>query len=181
MIDKPDRKEERFPEDKETSARQRIKEEIQKEIASKPNRQFKGIAGGACGGDTLFHEVCEELGIKTELYLAIPREQFIYESVAFAGPSWVNRFNSLYEKLPRQVLSQTKELPNWLKKKENYTIWERNNLWMLNHALANGGIHLTLIALWDCKGGDAAGGTEHMVKEAATRGATTEIIDITKI
>jgi hypothetical protein len=29
-----------------------------------------GIAGGACGGDILFHEVCEELKIPTRLFLA---------------------------------------------------------------------------------------------------------------
>ena len=47
----------------------------------------------------------------------------------------------------------------------------RNNLWELNSAMVNGGMNMTLVALWDGKGGDAAGGTEHMVQEANDRGA----------
>src|SRR6185312_15739458 len=169
MIDKPDRKDPRFPASKEPAVRQKIKELIEDE---KKNSElnYKGIAGGACGGDILFHEVCGELKIETEIYLALPREKFIVESVEFAGPQWVDRFNSLYSKLPRQTLAQTKELPKWLQQKKNYSIWERNNLWELTSALTNGGMHLTLIALWDGKGGDGPGGTEHMVKEAKARG-----------
>lgn len=180
MIDKPDRKEPRFPPSKEDAVRKRINE-ILTEEKNKITDELKGIAGGACGGDIIFHESCEDLGIKTELNLALPREQFIVESVQFAGHDWIDRFNKLYKKLPRQVLSQTKELPKWLRKKENYNIWERNNLWELNNALVNGGINMTLIALWDGKGGDGSGGTEHMVKEAERRGAKTIVIDINKL
>ena len=121
------------------------------------------------------------MGIKTELYLALPRDLYITESVAFAGPEWIDRFNTLYNKLSWQVLAQSKELPKWLMKKEKYTIWERNNLWMLNKALSNGGLHMGLIALWNQKGGDAPGGTEHMITEAKVRGAKTVVINIESI
>jgi hypothetical protein len=180
MIDKPDRKESRFPPGKEKSVMQKIKEVIENE-KNKTENEFKGIGGGACGGDMLFHEVCNDLGIKTELFLALPREQFVVESVQFAGPDWMDRFNKLYNKLPHYILGQTEELPRWLQKKENYSIWVRNNLWELHHSLVNGGIHLTLIALWDGKGGDGPGGTEHMVKEAQARGAKTIVIDMNSI
>jgi hypothetical protein len=40
---------------------------------------------------------------------------------------------------------------------------------------------MTFIALWDKKGGDGAGGTEHMVKEAEKRGAKTVVIDINNV
>jgi hypothetical protein len=177
MIDRPDRKDPRFPAVKEAAVKQKIKEALMGE-KNKTAGELKGIAGGACGGDILFHEVCGELDIKTELYLALPREQFIVESVQFAGVDWVDRFNKLFAKLPRQVLSQTKELPKWLEKKGKYSIWERNNLWELNSALVNGGINMTLIALWDGKGGDGPGGTEHMVNEAVSKGAKVIRIDI---
>jgi hypothetical protein len=180
MIDKPDRKEPRFPADKEAVARAAIKEAVQKE-KDKIDGPVTGIAGGACGSDILFHEVCEELGIATELYLALPREQFLVESVQFANASWVERFNKLYKKLPYRVLSQSQELPNWLQKKGSYSIWERNNLWMLYSALVCGGLQMTLIALWDGKGGDGAGGTEHMVKMAQERGSETVILDTKNI
>ena len=176
MIDKPDRPSPRFPAAHEKAARQKIKESLQKETAD-TSRNYKGISGGACGGDILFHEVCKELGIPTELYLALPREEFIKNSVSFAGPDWVDRFNKLYAELPRHTLCDKPDLPKWLEKKKDYNIWMRNNLWELNNALVNGGMHLTLIALWDEKGGDGPGGTEHMVKEAKTKGAKTVIID----
>ncbi|MEJ7830007.1 MAG: hypothetical protein WKF91_17490, partial [Segetibacter sp.] len=140
MIDQPGRQELRFPATKEQEVRNAIKEKVMRE-QEKVSGPLTGLSGGASGGDILFHEVCEELGIKTDLYLALPPDQFIAESVAFAGTGWVDRFNRLYTKLSWQILSQSRELPKWLKKKENYTIWERNNLWMLNQALENGGLH----------------------------------------
>jgi hypothetical protein len=177
MIDKPGRAESRFPAQKEAAVKRKIKEIIEEE-KSKADGNYRGISGGACGGDILFHEACAELGIQTELYLAVPREQFIVESVQFAGQKWVERLNHLYSILPHQILSQKQELPQWLQGKKDYSIWERNNLWMLNGALSNGGLHMTLIALWDGKGGDSAGGTEHMVKEAMTKGAVVRVIDM---
>jgi hypothetical protein len=48
---------------------------------------------------------------------------------------------------------------------------------MLEEALAGGGGNLTLIALWDGKGGDGPGGTEHMVSVAEEQGANTQVIN----
>jgi len=45
----------------------------------------------------------------------------------------------------------------------------------------NGGINMTLIALWDGKGGDGPGGTGHMVKEAKSKGAQVIEIDINRL
>lgn len=180
MIDKHNRKEPRFPPGKESAAKEAIKSAVEEEL-KKIEGPIIGIAGGACGGDILFHEVCQDLGVTTDLYLALPREQYLFESVQFAGANWVERFNQLYKNLNKKILSETKELPKWLQKKLNYSIWERNNLWLLYNSLESGGINMTFIALWDKKGGDGAGGTEHMVKEAEKRGAKTVIIDITKI
>lgn len=170
MLDKESRQEPRFPPALEATARAAIKAALLKEKES-VSGSLKGLAGGACGGDILFHEVCEELSIPTDVFLALPAEQFCKESVQFAGPQWVQRFHELLNKRPDQVLSDTKELPKWLQKKKEYNIWVRNNLWMLESALVNGGANMTLMALWDGKGGDGAGGTEHMVRLAEEKGA----------
>ncbi len=180
MIDRPGRPDQRFPPEKEKVVKDVIKEKVQKEQET-AGGNLVGIAGGASGGDILFHEACAELGIKTQLYLALPHDMYVAESVAFAGPDWVDRFNALYSKLPWQVLAQKKELPDWLKSKEHFTIWERNNLWMLYKALENGGLNMSLIALWNGKGGDGQGGTSHMVREAKSRGAKTIVINIEEI
>jgi len=86
-VDDPGRKTPRFPADKESVARQAIKEVVAKEVAEADGIAF-GIAGGASGGDILFHEVCAELGIPTKLYLALPSDQFIKASVRSAGSLW---------------------------------------------------------------------------------------------
>jgi hypothetical protein len=179
MIDKASRKEPRFPPSKEGQAREAIKKKIIEEKNKlDEGTALIGIAGGACGGDILFHEICEELDIVSQMQLALPREQFIVESVAFAGPYWIERFDILYRKLPHPILAETKELPGWLRKKQDYNIWTRNNLWLLNNALVKGGINMSLIALWDGTGGDDIGGTEHMVQEANKKGAKTIVIDM---
>ena len=182
MIDTPGRKEPRFPASKENEVRQWIKAKvIEEKNKIGDSYVLQGIAGGACGGDILFLEICEELGIPAQMYLALPREQFLVESVAFAGNDWVERFDNLFKKLPHKVLSESKELPKWLQKKADYNIWTRNNLWELNSALVNGGLHMSLIALWDGKGGDGPGGTSDMVKEARQRGAKVVMIDMNNV
>ncbi len=174
MIDKEDRDVPRFPKSKEFEVRKRIRMKLVDVIKSDKN-QFIGIAGGACGGDILFHEVCEEMRISTEIYLALPVIEFKKRSVSFAGKEWDIRFDKLIEKLPVHIL------PEEIRNKSQDNIWAAANLWMLDHALKEGAKKMTLIALWDYKGGDGNGGTEHMIKLAEERSADVKIIDITKI
>ena len=152
------------------------------------------VTSGASGGDLLFHEICQELGISSRLYLALPADQFIQASVAPAGSGWVERFRRLYqEKLDQQsgnilpsstawrVLADSKDLPRWLQDKLDYTIWQRNNLWMLHNALVEGGAHVTVIALWNGEKGDGPGGTADLVAKAQQRGAKTIILNTKEI
>jgi hypothetical protein len=174
MIDAPGRDKPRFPPDKADIARATIAEMLKREIQQGGPIGF-GIAGGGSGGDILFHEVCAEMGIPTELYLIMPRDRFIPASVSPAGPRWVERFNNLYEHLPKQILLQSDQLPRWLQDKPDYDIWQRNNLWMLHNALALGHHNITLLALWDGESGDGPGGTRDMVDKAQASGAKVEI------
>ena len=129
MIDAPGRAEPRFPAAKEDVARTAIRQAIEGELR-RPGGVASGIAGGASGGDILFHELCADLGIPTRLFLALPRQQFIEKSVRLAGGAWRERFDLLAAKLPVRVLADTETLPNWLAEKPDYSIWQRNNLWM---------------------------------------------------
>jgi len=180
MIDAPGREKPRFPPDKEGVARQAIRKAIETEKA-RPGGVALGIAGGASGGDILFHEICAELGIQTQLFLALPKNQFIKASVAPAQGDWVQRFDKLAETLPVRVLAESKELPAWLAEKKDYTIWQRNNLWMLHNALAQGGKNVTLIALWNGQKGDGPGGTGDLVERAQERDALPVILDTRKL
>lgn len=184
MIDAPDRPNPRFPADKESIAREEIKRSIEREMKEGPGGCI-GIASGASGGDLLFHEVCTELGIPTELYLTLVPELFVKTSVEKAGPQWVQRFWEVHNKHVSQrrahVLSGDsgiQELPAWLRPKPNYNIWQRSNLWMLHNALITGGSDaVTLIALWDGEMGDGLGGTSSLVEAVQQAGGRYQVID----
>jgi len=184
MIDKTDRSSPRFPAAKENDVKNKIREkvtEVQNKL--KPGFTITGIAGGACGGDILFQEVCREMGIKTQLFLAMPQKDFLVASVAFAGAGWIERFEALMADttIKKFELYNKSELPRWLQKKTGYNIWKRNNVWEFNSAMVNGGANMSLIALWDGKGGDGEGGTEDMVNVAKANGAKTYIIDMNTV
>jgi hypothetical protein len=179
-VDAPDRKTPRFPAAKEKHARAVIFEAVRNEKAKAKGPVF-GIAGGACGGDLLFHEICEALEIPSQMYLVLPKNEYIKASVADGGPDWVERFNRLYDKLKPKILSDSDRLPRWLRAKKDYNIWQRSNLWMLHNALCISQDHLTLIALWNGATGDGAGGTEDMVNRAKDRGATFIHLDAKKL
>ena len=198
MIDAPDRETPRFPADKEAVAREEIKKRIMKEMNTGAG-VASAYAGGANGGDILFQEVCAGLGIETRLYLAVQPPIYVTKSVNKAGPGWVQRFWNLHAahvaRNQVRILSPAIEavkndvdyLPAWLRDKENYNIWQRNNLWMLFNALAEGcdektgDPNLTLIALWDGSAGDGPGGTGDLVNKVENLGARCEIISTKEI
>ena len=175
-IDDAGREEPRFPKQKEQVARDAIMSAVQDELATAGEIAY-GIAGGASGGDILFHEICQHLGIPTQLYLALPADKFIVHSVAAAGPAWMERFNRLLGRCPSRVMQTTEQMPRWLSGKQNYGVWQRANLWMLYNALADGATKVTVIALWDGAVGDGPGGTADLVDHAQKCGAKTVVLD----
>ncbi len=175
MIDAEGRKQPRFPASQEGKAREAIRNAVSDLLTGAPGPAL-GMAGGANGGDILFHEVCAELGVPTRVLLTLPESQFIAESVAHGGPGWVGRFNALIRKCPTQILGDSKDLPRWMRDKPGYDVWQRTNLWLLEEALATGARTSTLIALWDGKSGDGPGGTKHLVETAEKHGMTRQIL-----
>ena len=179
-IDAPGRAQARFPAAKEAQARALIRDAVRKETENAQGK-FVAIAGGASGGDIIFHEICEELKIPSDLYLVLPRNEYIKASVADGGPEWVGRFNRLFEHHQVKILSDSEQLPRWLRTKPDYDIWQRSNLWMLHNALFLSRDRLTLIALWNGATGDGPGGTEDMVERAKSRGAVFVHLDARKL
>jgi hypothetical protein len=173
MVDAVNRPTRRFPRTAaaEAEARRLIREALVKE--REHDDELTGIAGGACGGDILFHEVCKEFEIPTKLFLAVKKDQFVVESVKHGGPEWVERFNQLCNRVPPRELGDSTLLPMWLRGKKDYSIWQRNNLWMLFNALALD-LPLTLVALWDQGPADGPGGTTDLVAQVDARGQKVE-------
>jgi hypothetical protein len=170
----------RFPRQKEDQARDMILEAVS-QIKAKATGKLMGMSGGASGGDILFHEICEELEIPTQIYLALSRNEYIKASVADGGHEWIERFNRLFEEKQSEILSESGELPRWLHGRKNYNIWQRSNLWMLHNALATSNDNLIVIAFWDGDSGHGAGGTADMVRRAKDRGAAIIYLNARKL
>ena len=93
MIDRPGRLKPRFTEQRISIVTREISKQLTEIDRSKLTL---GLAGGACGGDIIFHELCLSLGIATEIYLPKSINEFKHESVAYAGNSWIERFAAEY-------------------------------------------------------------------------------------
>jgi hypothetical protein len=181
MLDAPgrDKDKARFPNTPEavSAARKMIEKAVKDEMNEDGGVSF-GIAGGACGSDILFHEVCNALNIPTQLLLALPEARFQAESVNRGGADWVMRYQQLCQRVTPRVLADSKDLPRWLSGRKGYDIWQRNNLWMMFNALATQARNLTLIALYNReKDPDGPGGTAHLVNVAANWGFKTVELD----
>ena len=175
MIDSCDRPQPRFPPQMEGEAQKKINAVLEQ---LKANPQDLAIAPGiACGGDILFIEACLQRQIKTEVYLPFKPDEFIAESVSFAGKNWVERFNRIFNHSLINIHFQTEEL-GLLPINENP--YERNNNWALKSSLIYGSERIKFIVLWDGKGGDGQGGTFDMVERVRQLGGTVEHLDTTK-
>jgi hypothetical protein len=170
--DSPDRAGARFPDRRVPAAYAAIRAALLEIAAS--SGPCRGIAGGASGGDILFHEACLEVGIPSRLYLAVPPAPFVASSVAPSGPPWVERFNALLTRLPPPVVLEPQPPASIV---HSSALWERNNVWLLDEALREGTGTATLVALWDGEPGDGPGGTNGLVALARGRGVRTRVID----
>jgi hypothetical protein len=180
-IDSSRRKKPRFPAAQEGVARDAIGGALEG-LRGGSGGAMLGIAGGANGGDILFLEVCQELGIATEMCLALAPGDFAKASVENEDARWMKRFEKqleMHDDAP--VLASSETLPQWLSFKSNYDIWQRNNLWLLSETLGLDARRRALIALWDGEAGDGPGGTEHMVSLARERGMEVILLDTKKL
>jgi hypothetical protein len=173
-VDESGRPTPRFPDTAQCieKAKAWLHETIEAERAQTEGSIF-GIGGAASGTDLLFHEVCVDLGIPTKVVLPIPIEHYRRKSVADGGPKWIEKFTNLVNTNPPIVLSDddSADLPLWARSIENYSVFQRGNIWMMEAALLRPNADVTLLALWNGKAGDGPGGTEDMVKLAKDEGA----------
>lgn len=182
MVDAPGRAKPRFPPDKIPVAAKAIRESLAA-LANREPEKCIGFAGGASGGDLLFHEACQSLGIVSRLRLALPVEEFIEQSVAPANADWVQRFHRAADRLKDTlaILNPSHPLPPWIEPKADYNVWARTNIWLLEEALGSGAPEVHLLALWNGEAGDGPGGTGHLIELARQQGVSTDILDTKKL
>jgi hypothetical protein len=169
MMDSPDRPIPRFPPEKETAVIYAIRGVLAGLLPGSI-----GLAGGACGGDIIFHEQCALLNIPTELYLTYPPEKFIEGSVRFAGEEWVHRFRKLVNNTPTRILPDTYHA-------EEASAYIRTNAWLVDTALKLSP-QISLIALWNGKSeAGKEGGTDNMISLVKQHQGSITHVDITSL
>jgi hypothetical protein len=157
MIDAPGRKDARFPADREKIAASAIAETLA-HIGAGPDDL--AICGGACGGDLLFAEGGLGRGARLELYIPFDEQTFLVNSVDFADADWRDRYFAVKSRSVLHVAPD--ELGPLAAGQDPY---ERNNLWMLQSAMRFGAEKIDFICLWNGKGGDGPGGSQHLMQE----------------
>lgn len=92
MLDRPDRPVQRFPPQLEPSLRVAIDTtltEMDAQIA---------YCSAACGADLIFLEAMSDRGGEVNIVLPFRQDDFLAQSVSFAGPEWIARFHRALEK-----------------------------------------------------------------------------------
>jgi len=170
-MDAPDRKEARFPLQKEEAAAKRLAEALE-QLGAGP--EDVAYCQGAAGGDLLFFEACQRLGVRCRMLLPFAEAEFIERSVlpSAAGEKWRDRFYATKDRC------EVREAPTELgPDPEDTDPFERCNLWLLYSALACGMDKVRFVCLWNGAAGDGRGGTEHMYSEVKRRTGRVTWID----
>jgi len=166
MVDAPDRTEPRFPPDRVPLVRRQIAEVIR--LIDDPG--VRAVSGLGCGGDLLFAEEWLKTGRALEAFLPRPVDEFLDESVRFAGEEWVASFHRVIADPMVVVVGPNDEM---LRLEDPHT---SNNLRMLEAARRQGGA-IQGVFLWDGRGGDGPGGTQHLLSEVLEAGGSVTILD----
>jgi hypothetical protein len=111
--------------------------------------------------------VCSELGITSEVCLALPAAEYIHTSVQ---PSWSDRFRHLLKTHPAATLEPGAG-----------DLWLRDHEWQLRRARERHPRHLVLAALLEEGEPEVLGGTSGMVRMARASGVEVFRLDPQKI
>lgn len=171
MIDKEGRQPPRFPIEKEAAAAQKITEALQNLEAGPEDL---ALTQGACGGDLLFTEACQQRGVKVQWLQPVDEPTFIQKSVVSRGEAWRGRYLAIKAKLTTQIRSAPTQLGPAPTGTNPY---ERCNFWLLYTALSYGVSKVQFMCLWDGSEGDGRGGTAYMYQEVNRRTGQVTWID----
>lgn len=171
MIDAPTRPKPRFPAAKEAAAAREIAEVLERLSAGPEDLAF---TQGACGGDLLFTEACQQRGLTVQWLQPFDEPEFIQKSVVCHSEIWRARYLAAKAKLTTEIRSAPRVLGPLPAGSDPY---ERCNIWLFETALSYGAEKLQFVCLWDGGGGDGPGGTAHMYQEVNHRTGQVTWID----
>lgn len=168
MADAPDRPVPRFP--------QSVVPAVTAAIAIQLDQWQVGpadlcISGAARGGDILFAEICARRGAAVWLFIPLPEEEFLDESVRLPGAQWEARFHALRAHPRVRCFFQYENVgPD----PDHLNVHARNNLWIIDtaRALAPSPDSIYALRVWDEKpSGDGPGGTSDFGNRLRSLGA----------
>jgi hypothetical protein len=178
MIDRPDRKPERFPARKEAVVRTQMAAQLDE---WKVGAGDLAICGGARGADILFAELCAERGAEVWLMIPLAEAGFLEESVRLPDSDWEDRYFDLRSRKGVMTFFQTERLKSPPK---GVSVFARNNLWMVNTARVevDQPRHLRALLVWDEQAeGDGPGGTADCAARVRGLGGRTGIVNPTRL
>ncbi len=174
MVDAPDRDPPRFPDHLVPAAGERIAEMLRAVDAGPDDL---ALTQGACGGDLLFTEVAQDLGVRVRWLQPYREPDFIQRSVVSCGEHWRQRYLDARQRLDDDILSAPQELGEPPAYAEGGYPYERCNRWLLHTALSWGVERVHFICLWNGEKGDGPGGTADMYDAVAERTGQVHWVD----
>lgn len=169
IVDAPDRAEERFPAVNEPSAAAAIARALDRWSAGPLDI---ALCGGAAGSDLLFAEACLARDVPLEILMPFPQQRFLELSVDPSGADWRHRFERIVGS-PKVAVRSAVEIPAAFSEAP----FAYANFMLLERALGWGAERLRVLALWDGRPGDGAGGTADMVAAALEHTGELRVID----
>jgi hypothetical protein len=137
---------------------------------------IKGFAGAANGSDIIFHEVCAAEAISTTALLALPVDDYAAAPSTMPGRNGASATTSSFSAAHR-AFSPTP--PTFRPGPPNGELRGLESQQPVGPAqrARRGRADITLIVLWDGKGGDGPGGTADIANIAEKRGMKVVRID----
>lgn len=172
LIDRSDRQRPRFPPQLEPTVREAIEKRLKKISPG------FGYASAGCGADILFLEAMLKSSKETHVVLPYDKQQFIEDSVAFAGPAWVDRFEKVLEAATKVTAASSERI------EEGSMSFEYANLLLFGLADIRARqleTDLVPLTVWDQRPGDGPGGTASAVEHWRSLGLDVQVIDLAKI
>ncbi|HVF91599.1 MAG TPA: hypothetical protein VNH22_16160 [Blastocatellia bacterium] len=174
MIDKPERKEPRFPPEKEGVVRERLEQQLDRWGIGEGDL---AICGGARGADLIFAELCADRGSEVWLFIALEEKEFLKESVRLPGGDWEKRFHDARDR--GNVRSFFLEEERGADARTE-SVFARTNTWMIDTGIEQAGDARNLFAIlvWDeQETGEGPGGTSDFASRVTRLGGQVAIIN----